>query len=158
MPNRFFKKNNSEYHCNKGSFLLLLLLLLLLFCIFVIWSSFSCVIYLLFGLAYSSLLGSQHYMIRVFIGLHPTIVHPMQSLTKGWRKIYETKQNRFLYGMFLQFVTEKCQNLSFGWPAGYLPSNSSFSRIFLKFTKFLRSWILSRSTTCEATGNPTFWW
>ena len=26
---------------------------------------------------------------------------------------------------FLRFFAEKCQNLGFGWPAGYLPSNST---------------------------------
>ena len=39
---------------------------------------------------------------------------------------------------FLQFFTEKGQNLAFGWMAGYLPSNPSISGIFLKFTNFLR--------------------
>ena len=34
---------------------------------------------------------------------------------------------------FFQFFTEKRQNLAFGWTAGYLPSNPSFSEIFVKF-------------------------
>ena len=34
---------------------------------------------------------------------------------------------------FLQFFTEKCQNLAFGWPVGYSPSIPSIPGIFLKF-------------------------
>ena len=40
---------------------------------------------------------------------------------------------------FLQFFTKKCQNLAFGWTAGYSPSNQSISGIFWKFPNFLRS-------------------
>ena len=40
---------------------------------------------------------------------------------------------------FLQFFSKKRQNLTFGWTAGYAPSTSSISEIFLKFPNFLRS-------------------
>ena len=40
---------------------------------------------------------------------------------------------------FLQFFTKKHQNFTFGWTAGYLPSNPSVSEIFLKFPSFLKS-------------------
>ena len=33
---------------------------------------------------------------------------------------------------YLQFFTEKHQNLAVGWPTGYSPSNPSISGIFLK--------------------------
>ena len=38
---------------------------------------------------------------------------------------------------FLQVFTKKCQNLAFGWMAGYLQSNPRISRVFLKFPKIL---------------------
>ena len=38
---------------------------------------------------------------------------------------------------FLRFFTKKCQNLTFGWTAGYSPSNPSISGIFRKFPNFL---------------------
>ena len=50
---------------------------------------------------------------------------------------------------FLQFFTNKRQNLAFGWTAGYSPSNRIISGIFLKFSDFIRSWVLSRSATPE---------
>ena len=66
----------------------------------------------------------------------------LQSWTKGWRKIDEIKQNRFFFGMvyswFLRFFTEKCQNLAFGWTAGFSLSNPSIPGILWKFTNFLR--------------------
>ena len=37
---------------------------------------------------------------------------------------------------FLQFFVEKHQNMAFGWPAGYSPSNRGISGIFLKFPNF----------------------
>ena len=40
---------------------------------------------------------------------------------------------------FLRVFTEKRQNLDFGWPAVYSPSNPSISEIFLKFSNFLGS-------------------
>ena len=39
----------------------------------------------------------------------------------------------------LQFFTKKRQNVAFGWKAGYSPSNSGISGIFLNFPNFLRS-------------------
>ena len=53
--------------------------------------------------------------------------------------------------VFLQVFTEKHQNLAFWWMAGYLPSNPIISGTFLKFPNFLRTYILSRSATREAT-------
>ena len=47
---------------------------------------------------------------------------------------------------FLQFFTKKPQNLALGLAAGYLPSNSSISGIFL-----------SCLATREATRTFTFW-
>ena len=58
---------------------------------------------------------------------------------------------------FLQFFTKKRQNLALGWTAGYSSSNPSISEIFLKFSNFLRSLILSRLATREATRTLTFW-
>ena len=46
-------------------------------------------------------------------------------------------------GDFLRFFTQNCQNLAFGWAAGYLPSNPSISGFFWKFSNFLRSLSLS---------------
>ena len=46
---------------------------------------------------------------------------------------------------FLQFFTERHQNLAFEWLGGFLPPNPRISRISL------RSKVLSRSATCEAT-------
>ena len=46
---------------------------------------------------------------------------------------------------FLEFFTKKRRNLAIGWTAGYSPLNPSISGIFLKFTHFLRSKVLSRS-------------
>ena len=46
---------------------------------------------------------------------------------------------------FLQFFTERHQNLAFEWLGGFLPPNPRISRISL------RSEVLSRSATCEAT-------
>ena len=40
--------------------------------------------------------------------------------------------------IFLRFFTEKYQNVTFGWTAGYSPSNPSVSEVFLKFPSFLR--------------------
>ena len=40
---------------------------------------------------------------------------------------------------FLRFFTKTCQNLAFGWTAGYSLSNPSVSGIFLKFPNFLKS-------------------
>ena len=53
---------------------------------------------------------------------------------------------------FLQFFTEKLQNLAFERTAGYFPSTPSVSGIFLKFPNFL-----SRSATSDATHAFTFW-
>ena len=65
----------------------------------------------------------------------------MQSRTKGWGQIDETKRNRFFYGMFhswfLARFYQKRQNLAFGWSAEYLPANPSISEIFLKFPNTL---------------------
>ena len=58
---------------------------------------------------------------------------------------------------FLQFFTNKRQNLAFGWTDGYLPLNPSISGIFLKFPNSLRPQVLSRSATREVTRTFTFW-
>ena len=58
---------------------------------------------------------------------------------------------------FLQFSTEKRQNMAFNWSAGYLSSNPSIPQIFLKVPNLLRSYILSPSTTREATRTFTLW-
>ena len=57
----------------------------------------------------------------------------------------------------LQFFTKTHQNLAFGWTAGHSPSHSSISGIVLKVPNFLRSEVLSRSATGEATRTLTFW-
>ena len=58
---------------------------------------------------------------------------------------------------FLQIFTKKRQNLALWWTAGYSPSNPSISGISLKFPNLLRSLVLSRSTTREATRTFPFW-
>ena len=58
---------------------------------------------------------------------------------------------------FLQLFTKMSQILSFAWTAGYSPSNPRVSGTFLKFPNSLRSLILSRSATPEATRTVTFW-
>ena len=40
---------------------------------------------------------------------------------------------------FLRFFTQKCQNLAFGWTAGFSLSNPCILVIFWKFPNFLRS-------------------
>ena len=73
-------------------------------------------------------------------------LNPFRSYNLG-QKVGDkfTKLNKIGFSMecftadFLQFFTEKRQNLAFGWTAGYSPSNPSISRIFLKFPNFLRS-------------------
>ena len=58
---------------------------------------------------------------------------------------------------FLRFFTKKCQNLAFGWTAGYSLSNRSISGSFWKFPNFLRFLrFLSRSAIREATRALTF--
>ena len=57
---------------------------------------------------------------------------------------------------FLQLFTKKRQNLAFRWLAGYLPLNPSILGIVLKCPNFLRSKVLSGSTTREATGTFTY--
>ena len=57
----------------------------------------------------------------------------------------------------LQFFNEKSQNLTFGWTAGYSLLNPNISGIFLKLPNFLRSLVLSRSATREATRTFIFW-
>ena len=51
----------------------------------------------------------------------------LQSWTKGWRQIEEIKRNSFsmewFAADFLQFFTNKYQNLAFGWTTGYSPSS-----------------------------------
>ena len=58
---------------------------------------------------------------------------------------------------FLRFFAENCQNLVFGWTTGYSPSNSIILAIFFKFPNFLRSQVLIRSATGEATRTFTSW-
>ena len=74
-----------------------------------------------------------------------------KSCTKDCRQIHKTKQNIFFYGMiyswFFVIFTEKHQNLTFGSPAEYTPSNPSISDIFLKFPIFSRLQVLSRLET-----------
>ena len=47
--------------------------------------------------------------------------------------------------------------LAFGWATGYSPSNPGISGTFWKFPNFLRSKVLSRSATRQATRALTFW-
>ena len=58
---------------------------------------------------------------------------------------------------YLEFFTERRQNLAIGWAAGYSSSNPSILEISLKFPNFLRFSVLSRSTTREATPVVTLW-
>ena len=62
-----------------------------------------------------------------------------QSWIKCCRQIYKIKPNRFFHETFtadfLQFFTEKRQNLAFGWTARYLPLNHSLSETILRFPK-----------------------
>ena len=68
-----------------------------------------------------------------------------------------TKLSKICFSMerftadFLQFFTEKRQNLAFERTAGCSPSNPSVSGIFLEFPNFL-----NRSATSEATHAFTF--
>ena len=67
----------------------------------------------------------------------------MNGFTKiqSWTKVGDkfTKFSKIGFSMkcfkadFLQFFTEKRQNLASAWTAGYSPSNRSVSEIFLKF-------------------------
>ena len=64
----------------------------------------------------------------------------LQSWTKCCKQIYETKQNRFLYGMFYSwFLRVFNKNVKICFLGRYSPSNPSNSRTFLKFPNFLRS-------------------
>ena len=59
--------------------------------------------------------------------------------------------------VFLQFFFEKRKNGPFRCPAGYPPSNAIVSDMFLKFTNFLRFYVLRRLVTHEATLTFIFW-
>ena len=84
-----------------------------------------------------------------------------QSWTKGCGQIHEIKHNRFSMKCFaadiLRVFTEMCGNLAFGCLVEELPSNPSISGIFLKFSYFLRSLVVTHSETCETTRTFTFW-
>ena len=54
---------------------------------------------------------------------------------------------------FLRFYSTNAK----ACPTGYLPSDTSISRIFLKFINFLRSQLLTHSVTHEATRTFTSW-
>ena len=66
----------------------------------------------------------------------------------GCTQIHEIKQNRFCMGCFtagvLQFFAAGRQNLAFGWPAGYSPSDPSISRISLNFLYFITSEVVQQ--------------
>ena len=74
-----------------------------------------------------------------------------KSCIKDCRQIHKIKQNSFFLWNDLQLLfvifTEKHQNLTFGSPAEYTPSNPSISDIFLKFPIFSRLQVLSRLET-----------
>ena len=57
----------------------------------------------------------------------------------------------------LHFLIKTRQNVAFGWANGQSPSNPKISGIFLKFPNELRSEVLSRLATREATRRFTFW-
>ena len=59
--------------------------------------------------------------------------------------------------VYLHFFTGKRQSVAFVRPVGYLPSNRSISRIFLTFSNFQRSQVLSRLATRKVTRTLTFW-
>ena len=71
----------------------------------------------------------------------------LESWTENCKQIHEIKWNRFLsqmfYNWFLAIFYRNCQNLLFGWPAGYSPPVPSISKIFLKCPYFLGSWGIS---------------
>ena len=103
----------------------------------------------------------------------PVILH-LQSLIYylNIRRVYSlgqkvlckfTKLSKIGFSMecftagFLQFFISKHQNLVLGLQAEYSSPNSSLSGILLKFPNLLRSQVLSRSATREATGPSTVW-
>ena len=55
------------------------------------------------------------------------------------------------------FFRKSCQNFSFQLPVRYLPSFSTISEAFLKFSNELRSQVLIRLVTSETICILTFW-
>ena len=61
------------------------------------------------------------------------------------------------YSCFFAIFFEKRKNGPSGWHTGNPPSNAIVSGMFLKFTNFLRFYVLRRLVTHEATLTFIFW-
>ena len=84
------------------------------------------------------------YIENYFLHRKSFIIFPIYNLGQKagdkWTKISKVGFSMECFTAdFLRFFTKKCQNLAFGWTAGYSPSNPSISAIFWKFPNFLRS-------------------